>query len=476
MDDAIKEWYWWALIMKCIQCQTDNNLQERTEHQGRCKNCGHPFAFEPTSMGTPTFTDPFFAKAIADISANDTLFFTPKQFLYFLDRRLTGRFGSGGNYGCLIFIYIFMIFYMIFTMMFATSFIGTIFLLVGIWLSNFDEPSLLLIHTSFFMAAILSILLIDYSFLKNSKSPKLDYKNRKMNSRYLQMSGFMTTVVASLATIAVLNSFIAFSISVTIGMISIYLGSRQLKRQPKIPQLLFIDQNKIQDWLNRWQEINGNSEKMLPSTREENTEAEISPDISAYSFDRVVVCDSATIAQLLIANNFHFENNCAVLSINGYPKRIFRTVLQMLKRNPELKVYALHDASPRGVRLLHHLRTSRNWFAESTVTIYDLGLLPRHVLNSKRNFFVRGSEESAQQAKQLSPDVRQNLSVEELEWLELGNFVELESFTPRRLLQIVTQGIARRQLSPDATDSAFVEIESDSSSGEAYLLASESFG
>ena len=72
--------------------------------------------------------------------------------------------------------------------------------------------------------------------------------------------------------------------------------------------------------------------------------------------------------------------------------------------------------------------------------------------------------------------MRQNLSAEELEWLELGNFVELESFTPRRLLQIVSQGIARRQLSPDGTDSAFVEIDSDSSSGEAYLLASESFG
>lgn len=455
--------------MKCIQCQTDNNLQERTENQGRCKNCGHPFAFEPTSMGTPRFTDAFFAKAIADISVNGTLFFTPKQFLYFLDRRLRGRFGSGGYYGCFIFLYIL---YMIF----ATMFMGTTFAFIGIFFSNFNVSFSLLIKISFFMAATMSNLLAIYYYLTNSSTPKLDYRNRKFNSHYLQILGFMTVVIGSLVTIVVLNSFITFSISVIIGMTSMYLGSRQLKRQPKITQSFFIDPNQVQDWLNRWTEVNGSLEKMLPSPREENTEAEVSPDISAYSFDRVVVCDSATIAQLLIANNFHFENNCAVLSINGYPQRIFRTVLQMLKRNPELKVYALHDASPRGVRLLHHLRTSRNWFAESTVTIYDLGLLPRHVLNSKRNFFVRGAEESAQQAKQLPPDVQQNLSAEELEWLELGNFVELESFTPRRLLQIVTQGIARRQLSPDGTDSAFVEIDSDSSSGESYLLASESFG
>lgn len=360
-------------------------------------------------------------------------------------------------------------------MTFATIFMMPIlFIFISVLIPDFAVS--LSIAMVFFVAAIISDLLAIYYFLKNSISPKLNHKDRKINSRYLQMSGFMTIVIGGLGTIAVLNSFIAFSISVILGMTFIYLGTRQLKRQPKIYQLLFIDPNKLQDWLSRWTDVNGSLEKMLPSPREENTEAEISPDISAYSFDRVVVCGSATIAQLLIANNFHFESNCAVLSINGYPQRIFRTVLQMLKRNPELKVYALHDSSPRGVRLLHHLRTSRNWFAESTVTIYDLGLLPRHVLNSKRNFFVRGSDESAQQAKQLPPDVRQNLSAEELEWLELGNFVELESFTPRRLLQIVSQGIARRQLSPDGTDSAFVEIESDSSSGDAYLLASESFG
>lgn len=74
--------------MKCIQCGTNNNLRDRTNNRGRCKNCNHPFAFEPTSMEDFKFTDPFFAKVLNDISANNTLFFTPKQFLYFLDLRL----------------------------------------------------------------------------------------------------------------------------------------------------------------------------------------------------------------------------------------------------------------------------------------------------------------------------------------------------------------------------------------------------
>ncbi|MEH1882905.1 hypothetical protein [Nostoc sp.] len=77
--------------MKCINCGTDNKLKDRTANQGRCLKCNHPFAFEPTNMSNIKITDPFFAKAIADISANNTLFFTPKQLLYFLDNRLRSK-------------------------------------------------------------------------------------------------------------------------------------------------------------------------------------------------------------------------------------------------------------------------------------------------------------------------------------------------------------------------------------------------
>ena len=87
--------------MKCIQCYTDNNLQDRTANAGRCSNCNHAFVFEPTSMKDVNFTDPFFAKAIVDISVNNTLFFTPKQLLYFLDKRLKNKAVLGLG-GCLI--------------------------------------------------------------------------------------------------------------------------------------------------------------------------------------------------------------------------------------------------------------------------------------------------------------------------------------------------------------------------------------
>lgn len=42
-------WGYWFMDMKCIDCGTDN-LPERTNNQGRLKNCGHWFAFEPVEV------------------------------------------------------------------------------------------------------------------------------------------------------------------------------------------------------------------------------------------------------------------------------------------------------------------------------------------------------------------------------------------------------------------------------------------
>jgi DNA-directed RNA polymerase subunit RPC12/RpoP len=434
--------------MKCIQCGTDNKLSDRTGNQGRCKNCNHPFVFEPASMGTVKLTDPFFAKVIADISATNTLYFTPKQVFYLLDKRLKKRRIENS-----LFIYLFL------------SFIAAGF-------SIFFSVVLLQVINNFFI--ILAVTLVNIIFIpifyRNSQSIDLNYKQRRYNANKLKIIGGLLLGIGILISLGS-NSFPLFVVSVFLGMLSIYLGTRPIKPQAELSQSFLFTKNQFQQWLNRWRQVNGQIPKILPSPREESTQTLVSPEVSAYSFDRLVVCDSAAIAQLLIANNFHFENNCAVLSITGYPQSIFRTVMDMLRRNPELKVYALHDATPRGVSLLHRLRSSSSWFGNSNVTIIDLGLLPRQLF-STRNVFVQSSDESAQAAKQLPAAVRDQLSTEELEWLESGKFVELESFTPQKLMQVVTQGIAgSRNLDLESEDSSLILV---GDTGSVY--AWDSFG
>jgi hypothetical protein len=321
-----------------------------------------------------------FAKAISDISVNDTLFFSLQQLCYFLDKRFKQKIPRG---------------------FYTTSTHVTV-----------ERPN------NEIFRQIIGALIIVIGFNLSLK---------------------LTAPIA-------ICLFLGTSI---LGLRVSYSGRLKFRRihqqhahqSPNKAQTYRIDFNKCQYCINQWTAIN-QSAKLLPPPRDTNENATVSPDVSAYSFDRLVVCDSPEIAQFLIANNFHFENNCAVLSVTGYPQSIFDTIMQMLRRNPDLKVYALHDCTPRGIALVNQLRTSPNWFQNSSVIIIDIGLLPWQIMAAGDIRLVLNSSQYARDAVQLPPEIRQNLFSEELEWLEAGNFVELESFSPQRLIQILNRGIA----------------------------------
>ncbi|BAY84970.1 hypothetical protein NIES267_44680 [Calothrix parasitica NIES-267] len=434
--------------MKCVNCGIDNNLKERTANQGRCKNCNHTFAFEPTSSDVKyKFTDPFFQKIITDISVNGTLSFTRKQFFYALERRVSKKNNQMSGWKALGWFLIF-------------------------------PPIAIFTNGISIVVGLLMILINSYS---QSKSQVNKRHVRKGNAKLIQISGIAILIIGIIYSLSI-NSFPLFILSVILGMLLIYLGTIQIKRLADATETFMINLNIFQDWVNRWQQINGTITNMLPSPRQQNTPANINPDITAYSFDRLIVCDSSEVAQLLIANNFHFENNCAVLSITGYPENIFSTVMEMLKRNPDLKVYALHNASPRGVGLINHLRTSPTWFLNNNVTIYDLGLLPRQFIN-KSKAFVQQKQEYAADARNLSIDVKRDLSEAEIEWLESGKFIELESYTPKKLLRVISQGISRSlqpdSFLPDSGGTTYIsgydDYDSDSDTGIA-IFAVDSFG
>ncbi|MDP5017947.1 MAG: hypothetical protein NWQ43_11690, partial [Dolichospermum sp.] len=429
-------------------CGTDNNLKDRTANQGRCTKCNHPFAFEPTSMGTVKVTDPMFAKIINDISANNTLFFTPKQLLYFLDSRLRNKsFNPLGFAGVYIFFNVW-----------VTGFFGGMF-------------SGILGFNSFLTANVIYQICVVIYLFNNTKSVKLNHASRKDSAKSLQRLGILILVAGIPVSLFVFQSFILFVSFVSIGMYSLFLGTQQLGKVGKLIQEFLISQTRLQEWLNRWEQINNVPEKILPSPRQEIAPARINPDVTAYSFDRLVVCDNATIAQLLIANNFHFENNCAILSITGYPQSIFNTTMEMLLRNPDLQVYAIHDCSPKGVSLVNHLRTSERWFLNSNVTIIDIGILPRQIIATQRGMFIQSSPDLARTAKQLAGEVRQGLTAEELAWLDAGNFVELESFTPQMLIKILRSGISETS-NLESNDSSLILI--GDSGNDIYMV--ESFG
>ncbi|MDJ0705824.1 MAG: hypothetical protein QNJ46_21360 [Leptolyngbyaceae cyanobacterium MO_188.B28] len=344
--------------MKCLQCGIDNQLRDRTANQGRCKSCGHLFAFEPTAAKHPMpgFTDVFFAKLIQDLSVNGALFFTEKQLQYLLKRRLEQQVLRSVNILNMIFGFL---------MLFIAINIA-----IGIFTGN---------------------------------------------------------LTALIITPVTMLPFFAWLCPQRHKIRQLKLGISQIDR---VTFLL---------WIQKWREING-IPKLLPPLRQETSSIVVSPEVSDYSFERVVVCENDSVAQLLIANNLHFEHNCAVISLSGYPLGLFETVIEMLQRNPNLSVYALHGATPTGVRLSTTLRLPK-WFPNPNVKIYDLGLSPRQAMAMKKAA-VKRSNASARQAKHIPETVRQTLSRAELNWLLAGNFLELESFGPKKLLRVVSQRIS----------------------------------
>lgn len=434
--------------MKCIQCGTDNTLKDRTSNNGRCKTCRQPFAFEPTSVTHVKITDPLFAKVITDLSAENTLFFTPKQFFYALDRRLRGK-GTLSVPGCLM-LYLFAA--------------GVLTAMVGSGLAQGTKNAGLL-----WVPALIVTVLVIVILYGAAVSDKANYRSRKNSAQMLRIVGGLVLLVGLIAGI-ITESFWLVGVGILLGLVAFLLGNRQMRRVAS-PQLFLFSLNQFQDWLKRWQLIHDPIEKLLPAPREEQSPAPVNPDVTAYSFDRLVVCDSANIAQLLIANNFHFENNCAILSITGYPQSIFEITMQMLRRNPNLEVYVLHDCSPRGVGLAHRIRTSPQWFQDTNVVIIDVGLLPRQILAAKQGIFIQSSPESAQAAQQLATEVLAELSPQEVEWLKAGNFVELESFTPQKLIQVLNRGIAGSR-SLDSDDSSLILVDNSGT----YLYTVDSFG
>jgi len=76
--------------MKCIHCGHVTKYVKRRTNGGQCEQCGRKFAFEPKSDAY-TIGDPLFDRAIQNVSSEGTVFFTPRQLWYEVERRLRRR-------------------------------------------------------------------------------------------------------------------------------------------------------------------------------------------------------------------------------------------------------------------------------------------------------------------------------------------------------------------------------------------------
>jgi hypothetical protein len=429
--------------INCIKCSAENSFLNRRNNDRRCRSCNHQFVFEPGEAISPTttskidnqsllsvmlndvrwFTEPtdnVFENTINELSAYNTLFFTQSQFIYCLDKRIPREDYSMGLD--------------IFARFICVTLVANV---LGVILARASLQYQ-------FSGVILSFGgLIMWILYARATSKILSDRERRISARRLRTFGFIM-LITIIPTSLIIHSYIVFVIAVLMGISSIHLGNRQFSGP--INHGLFIDPDRMQSWLQRWRNVNGDLVQLLPPSNMQTRASAMNQSITISSFGRLVVCQSAELAQMLIANNFHFKSNCGIISIDDSPEAIL-----MLRRNTNLNVYLFHDCSPQGMSMLHQVKNSDRWFKDSNVEIVDIGLTPRQVMTSK-HVFLQTSVKSAEIAKRVPDSEWIGLKKYEISWLKSGNYIELASFTPQQSIQILNFGIAGNRNPLDEID------------------------
>lgn len=150
----------------------------------------------------------------------------------------------------------------------------------------------------------------------------------------------------------------------------------RLLRRPMVS----LDRSAFELLLGRWVDAHG----PLVGRLEPRVFAEVSPDalapaprVDAYGFEQLVICDSDSIADVLLVNGFHAELKCPVLSHTGYPAHVYEPLIPLLRERPPATVVVIHDADWDGCRLAQTVAEDPRWFAGVELpNVVDAGLRP----------------------------------------------------------------------------------------------------
>jgi hypothetical protein len=155
------------------------------------------------------------------------------------------------------------------------------------------------------------------------------------------------------------------------------------------------------------------------------------PDLADYGLSRLLVCQHAALARMLLANGLHMALSCGVLAADeatplGEPWR------SMLGRTDGARVHLLHDASPEGLRLASEL--PRRLALPTGVRFGGLGLRPDqarrlHLFAERR---VAGWNDDGDWP---------GLAARERAWLRAGWRAEVEAINPARLLRALRRAM-----------------------------------
>jgi len=126
-------------------------------------------------------------------------------------------------------------------------------------------------------------------------------------------------------------------------------------------------------WLAKWSAARG-TPKLIAEAKLNGAGLEYLPaEISC-----LVIVEREPLVDLLLENGAPHALSALIVAESGYPPALAKEARRLLDTRPELKVIAVHDATPQGVAMPARLQNSAE-FPLSRRTILDAGLFPADV-------------------------------------------------------------------------------------------------
>jgi hypothetical protein len=129
----------------------------------------------------------------------------------------------------------------------------------------------------------------------------------------------------------------------------------------------------VQRWLAKWLTVN-EGERLISEPKMAHDGLEYAPAEAAC----LIVVERDVLVDLLLRNGAHADLNALVVAESGYPQSLAEEARRVLAAHPQLKVIAVHDATPDGVAMPRRLSKSRELPLASRAII-DAGLFPADV-------------------------------------------------------------------------------------------------
>jgi hypothetical protein len=232
---------------------------------------------------------------------------------------------------------------------------------------------------------------------------------------------------------------VGYILAAAIGVVGVFVYKRS-RRRPFHPKLPMSAEKFRTEVLDRWQEVYGERPEGLLDPRSLTAPPADAPAVE--KLDAVVVSPERDVLLCLLANGVAKQLDVGLLPVAPPFDAWQQAVLERLRKDPDLPVLLLHDASAAGAFLARDLLLLLR--LDPRHRIYDLGLNPRRSVLKKRLVVgaplpdalgARLDTELAEVSGRVRPirRGRARLTPDEISWLAEGYSSPLLAISPASL-------------------------------------------